>query len=80
MEIFTSIFQNFQFNLLELIFACAAFAIIGYRFALRKTNKLRRSIHDLEKEILELNESLLLGKPETPIIKIEHSPKTTMAK
>jgi hypothetical protein len=82
MEIFTTILQNIQFNLFEVFLTCTVLSVIVYKFAIRKTNKLRRVIYKLEVEILDLNAELLFGKNEAPVIKIEHSSKvkTSMAK
>ena len=80
MEISTTIFQNFQFNLSELVIACLIFGVIGYRLALRKTRRLRNEIRQLEKEILDLNESLLFEDNGVPVIKIKQPVKNGLAR
>jgi Na+/H+-dicarboxylate symporter len=76
MEIFTNLLSSFQFNLLQVFIICAACFVAAYWLALRKVTPLNKQINELEKVILELNEELLFGGNETPVIKFEHSPKT----
>jgi len=64
--------QAFNLNILEVILTVIPIFYIGYRLGNRKVKKLTEEIYSVQKQVLDLNEELLYGKSETPVIGIKH--------
>jgi len=74
METIFDLLQAYNLNILEVIIAIIPIFFIAYRLGIRKIRKLTEDMHSLQRQILDLNEELLLGKSETPVIGIKHEP------
>jgi hypothetical protein len=78
MDTVISIIMSYQFSILHVIIAGAILFFIGYIRGKNKMKEMARTIYELEKSLLHLNEELLFGKKETPIIEIQHAPQKNM--
>jgi hypothetical protein len=77
MDTVISIIMSFQFSIMHIAFAGIVLFIIGYLRGKSKVKKLYTNIIELEKSVQQLNEELLYGKRETPVIEIQlNAPKT----
>jgi hypothetical protein len=59
MEIILNILQSFQLDMLQVFATGLILFIVGYRIGLNKSRKLNRKIHELERDVLDLNAELL---------------------
>jgi hypothetical protein len=64
--------QAFNLNILEVILTVIPIFYIGYRLGYRKVKKLTEEMYAIQRQMLDLNEELLYGKSETPVIGIKH--------
>jgi len=74
MEAIIDLLQSYNFSMLEVILAIIPIFYIGYRIGVKKVKKLTEEVYGLQREMLDLNEELLYGKSETPVIEIKHEP------
>ncbi|MDR3714317.1 MAG: hypothetical protein P4L51_15980 [Puia sp.] len=59
MEIILNILQSFQLDMLQVTATGLILFVIGYRIGMHKNRKLYKKIHELEKDVLDLNAELL---------------------
>ena len=79
MDTVIGIIMSYQFSFLHLIFAGAVLFVIGYLRGKNKLKEMARTIYELEKSMLQLNEELLFGKKETPVVEIQNSTKKNIS-
>jgi hypothetical protein len=72
MEAIFDLLQSYSLSILEVIFAIIPIFYIGYRIGTKKVKKLTEELYSLQREMLDLNEEILYGKSETPVIGIKH--------
>ena len=68
MEAIIDLLRAIQLNMLEVSIACLFIFGIGYLIGIKKVRKLTREVYDLQKDVLDLNEELLYGFSDTPVI------------
>jgi len=68
MEAIIDLLQAIQLNMLEVSIACLFIFGIGYLIGIKKVRKLTREVYGLQKDVLDLNEELLYGFSDTPVI------------
>jgi|HubBroStandDraft_4_1064222.scaffolds.fasta_scaffold2029123_1 hypothetical protein len=73
MDTVIGIVMSYQFSILHLLSAGIILFIVGFIRGRSKVRQMARTIYELERSILQVNEELLFGKKETPIIEINHS-------
>jgi hypothetical protein len=66
--------QAFNLNILEVILTVIPIFFIGYKLGNRKVKKITEEMYAIQRQMLDLNEELLYGKSETPVIGIKHEP------
>jgi hypothetical protein len=59
MEIILNILQDFQLDMLQVTATGLILFVIGYRIGIQKSRKLHKKIHELERDVLDLNAELL---------------------
>jgi hypothetical protein len=79
MDTVIGIIMSYQFSFIHLIIAGVVLFFIGYLRGKNRLKEMARTIYELEKSLLHLNEELLFGKKETPIIEIQHAQKNMHA-
>jgi hypothetical protein len=79
MDTVIGFFMSFQFSILHLLIAGIILFIAGYIRGRSRVKKMARTIFELERSILQVNEELLFGKKETPIIEINHGPSKNLS-
>ena len=72
MEAIFDLLQSYNLNILEVIFTIIPIFYIGYRIGTKKVRRLTEEMYSLQREMLDLNEEILYGKSETPVIGIKH--------
>lgn len=68
MEAIIDLLRAIQLNMLEVSIACLFIFGIGYMIGIKKVRKLTREVYGLQKDVLDLNEELLYGFSDTPVI------------
>lgn len=68
MEAIIDLLRAIQLNMLEVSIACLFIFGIGYLIGIKKVRKLTREVYGLQKDVLDLNEELLYGFSDTPVI------------
>jgi len=68
MEAIINLLRAIQLNMLEVSLACLFIFGIGYLFGTKKVRKLTQEVYGLQKDVLDLNEELLYGVSDTPVI------------
>jgi hypothetical protein len=71
MDTVINIIMSYQFSFIHLAAAAGIFFVIGYIRGKNKLKELARTIYENEQIIFQLNEELLFGKKETPVIEIQ---------
>ena len=79
MDTVIGIIMSYQFSVIHLIFAGGVLFVIGYLRGKNKMKEMARTIYELEKSLLQLNEELLFGKKETPVVEIQHNAKKSIS-
>lgn len=79
MDTVIGIIMSYQFSFIHLVFAGAVLFIVGYLRGKNKMKEMARTIYELERSMLQLNEELLFGKKETPIIEINQNNKKNIS-
>ena len=74
MEAVIDLLKAIHLNFIEVFFTLIPAFYIGFRLGNRKVNKLTEEVYSLQRQMLDLNEELLYGKNETPVIGIKHEP------
>jgi hypothetical protein len=72
MDTVIGIIMSYQFSILHVLVAGFFLFVAGYIRGRSKVKQMARTIFELERSILQVNEELLFGKKETPIIEINH--------
>jgi hypothetical protein len=82
MEAIIDLLRAIQLNMLEVSLVGLFIFGIGYLFGIKKVRKLTREVYGLQKDVLDLNEELLYGVSDTPVIgfKTDKMKATKMAK
>jgi hypothetical protein len=82
MEAIIDLFRTTQLNMLEVTIAGLLIFGIGYLLGIKKVRKLTREVYGLQRDVLDLNEELLYGFSDTPVIglKPENLKAAKMAK
>jgi len=78
MDTVIGIIMSYQFSIIHVIIAGAILFIAGYMRSKSKMKEMARTIYELETAMLQLNEELLFGKKETPIIEIQNASQKNM--
>lgn len=68
MEAIIDLLRAIQLNMLEVSLASLFIFGIGYLFGIKKVRKLTQEVYGLQKDVLDLNEELLYGVSDTPVI------------
>ena len=71
MDTVIGIVMSYQFSIIHVLIAGAILFVAGYMRGRNKVKQMARTIFELERSILQINEELLYGKKETPIIEIK---------
>lgn len=66
--------QSYNVTVFEVLVSIIPIFYIGYRIGVKKVKKLTEEVYSLQREMLDLNEELLYGKKETPVIGMKHEP------
>ena len=74
MEAVIDLLKAIHLNIIEVFLTLIPAFYIGFRLGNRKVNKLTEEVYSLQRQMLDLNEELLYGKNETPVIGIKHEP------
>ena len=72
MEAIINLLQSYNLTMLEVILAIIPIFYIGYRIGSKKVKKLTEEMYSLQRDMLDLNEEILYGKSDTPVIEIKH--------
>jgi hypothetical protein len=72
MEAIINLLQSYNLTMLEVILAIIPIFYIGYRIGSKKVKKLTEEMYSLQRDVLDLNEEILYGKSDTPVIEIKH--------
>ncbi len=85
METVIDLLRAMQLNMLEVGAAGLFIFLTGYLVGIKKVKELKNEVHELQRDVLELNEELLFGIPviatEAPVIGFKHDNlKTKIAK
>ena len=72
MEAIIDLLRAIQLNMLEVSIAGLFIFGIGYLMGNKKVKKLTREVYGLQKDVLDLNEELLYGVSDTPVIGLNH--------
>lgn len=59
MEIILNILRDLQLDMIQVFATGMVLFTIGYRIGIQKSRKLNKKIHELEKDVLDLNAELL---------------------
>jgi hypothetical protein len=68
MEAIIDLLRAIQLNMLEMTIAGLFIFGMGYLIGMKKVKKLTREVYGLQKDVLDLNEELLYGVSDTPVI------------
>ncbi|HEY4154069.1 MAG TPA: hypothetical protein VGM24_01530 [Puia sp.] len=68
MEAIIDLLQAIQLNMLEVTIAGLFIFGIGYLLGTKKVRRLTQEVYGLQKDVLDLNEELLYGVSDTPVI------------
>jgi hypothetical protein len=68
MEAIIDLLRAMQLNMLEVAIAGLFVFGIGYLLGIKKVRKLTQEVYGLQRDVLELNEELLYGLSDTPVI------------
>ncbi|MBS1600675.1 MAG: hypothetical protein JST75_20800 [Bacteroidetes bacterium] len=74
MEAIFDFLQSIHLSIIEVMFTLIPIFYVGYRMGGKKVRKVTEEMHSLQRQMLDLNEELLYGKSETPVIGIKHDP------
>ena len=66
--------QSYNLTIFEVAVVVIPIFYIGYRIGVKKVKKLTEEVYSLQREMLDLNEELLYGKKDTPVIGMKHEP------
>ena len=80
MDTIIGIIESYQFSYIHILLIGGFLFVVGYLVGKRRLKELCRNIYELEKTVYQLNEDLLYGKPETPVIEIKHAKHKMMSK
>ena len=72
MEAIINLLQSYNLTIFEVILAIIPIFYIGYRIGAKKVKRLTEEMYSLQRDVLDLNEEILYGKSETPVIEIKH--------
>jgi len=72
MEAIIDLLQAFHLSMLEVFIAGIPIFLLGYWIGTKKVRRLSEEVYGLQKQVLDLNEEILLGNnSETPVIEIK---------
>jgi len=76
METVISLLQAIHPDMVDVLFLGLVVYYIGFRIGHTKVKKLTEEIYSLQREVLDLNAELLVGRDDvkTPVIEIKHDP------